>query len=153
MKFMKKNRPDVMIIILLILWGIYETFLVPFEYDTLVSIFIGFNLVYLFPWCCKETSAEYLKIRNAALQYAFTFIIAVLCALKIVGVLCERMFDVDGLKMIFIGVFFQSVYFLIVKFKRSKVILNWHYSLFYYWDSLPFFYGRKVVIGSLLPLQ
>lgn len=87
-----------MIIILLILWGIYEIFVVPFEYDTLVSIFVGFNLVYLFPWCCKETSAEYLKIRNAALQYAFTFIIAVLCALKIVGVLCERMFDVDGLK-------------------------------------------------------
>ena len=117
MKFMKKNRPDVMIIILLILWGIYEIFVVPFEYDT----FVGFNLVYLFPWCCKETSAEYLKIRNAALQYAFTLIIAVLCALKIVGVLCERMFDVDGLKMIFIGVFFQSVYFLIVKFKRSKI--------------------------------
>ena len=111
MKFMKKNRPDVMIIILLILLGIYEIFVVPFEYDTLVSIFVGF----------KETSAEYLKIRNAALQYAFTFIIAVLCALKIVGVLCERMFDVDGLKMIFIGVFFQSVYFLIVKFKRSKI--------------------------------
>ena len=108
MKFMKKNRPDVMIIILLILWGIYEIFVVPFEYDTLVSIFVGFNL-------------EYLKIRNAALQYAFTLIIAVLCALKIVGVLCERMFDVDGLKMIFIGVFFQSVYFLIVKFKRSKI--------------------------------
>lgn len=121
MKFMKKNRPDVMIIILLILWGIYEIFVVPFEYDTLVSIFVGFNLVYLFPWCCKETSAEYLKIRNAALQYAFTLIIAVPCALKIVGVLCERMFDVDGLKMIFIGVFFQSVYFLIVKFKRSKI--------------------------------
>ena len=120
MKFMKKNRPDVMIIILLILWGIYEIFVVPFEYDTLVSIFVGFNLVYLFPWCCKETSAEYLKIRNAALQYSFTLIIAVLCALKIVGVLCERMFDVDGLKMIFIGVF-QSVYFLIVKFKRSKI--------------------------------
>ena len=118
---MKKNRPDVMIIILLILLGIYEIFVVPFEYDTLVSIFVGFNLVYLFPWCCKETSAEYLKIRNAALQYAFTFIIAVLSALKIVGVLCERMFDVDGLKMIFIGVFFQSVYFLIVKFKRSKI--------------------------------
>ena len=38
MKFMKKNRPDVMIIILLILWGIYEIFVVPFEYDTLVSI-------------------------------------------------------------------------------------------------------------------
>ena len=113
MKFMKKNRPDVMIIILLILWGIYEIFVVPFEYDTLVSIFVGFNLVYLFPWCCKETSAEYLKIRNAALQYAFTLIIEVLCALK--------MFDVDGLKMIFIGVFFQSVYFLIVKFKRSKI--------------------------------
>jgi len=121
MKFMKKNKADVMIIILLILWGIYEIFVVPFEYDTLVSIFIGFNLVYLFPWCCKETSAEYLKIRNAALQYAFTFIIAVLCALKIVGVLCERMFDVDGLKMIFIGVFFQSVYFLIVKLKSSKM--------------------------------
>ena len=30
MKFMKKNRPDVMIIILLILWGIYEIFVVPF---------------------------------------------------------------------------------------------------------------------------
>ena len=78
-------------------------------------------------WCIfflgavKKQSAEYLKIRNAALQYAFTLIIAVLCALKIVGVLCERMFDVDGLKMIFIGVFFQSVYFLIVKFKRSKI--------------------------------
>ena len=55
MKFMKKNRPDVMIIILLILLGIYEIFVVPFEYDTLVSIFVGFNLVYLFPWCCKET--------------------------------------------------------------------------------------------------
>lgn len=41
MKFMKKNRPDVMIIILLILWGIYEIFVVPFEYDTLVSIFVG----------------------------------------------------------------------------------------------------------------
>ena len=121
MKFMKKNRPDVMIIILLILWGIYEIFVVPFEYDTLVSIFVGFNLVYLFPWCCKETSAEYLKIRNAALQYAFTFIIVVLCALKIVGVLRDRTFDVDGLKMIFIGVFFQSVYFLIVKLKSSKM--------------------------------
>ena len=118
---MKKNRPDVMIIILLILWGIYEIFVVPFEYDTLVSIFVGFNLVYLFPWCCKETSAEYLKIRNAALQYAFTFIIVVLCALKIVGVLRDRTFDVDGLKMIFIGVFFQSVYFLIVKLKSSKM--------------------------------
>ena len=68
MKFMKKNRPDVMIIILLILWGIYEIFVVPFEYDTLVSIFVGFNLVYLFPWCCKETSAEYLKIRNPVLS-------------------------------------------------------------------------------------
>ena len=121
MKFMKKNRPDVMIIILLILWGIYEIFVVPFEYDTLVSIFVGFNLVYLFPWFCIVSSAEYLKIRNAALQYAFTLFIAVLCALKFVGVLCERMFDVDGLKMIFIGVFFQSVYFLIVKFKRSKI--------------------------------
>lgn len=121
MKFMKKNKADVMIIILLILWGIYEIFVVPFEYDTLVSIFIGFNLVYFFPWCCKETSAEYLKIRNAALQYAFTFIIAVLCALKIVGVLRDRTFDVDGLKMIFIGVFFQSVYFLIVKLKSSKM--------------------------------
>ena len=29
MKFMKKNRPDVMIILLLILWGIYEIFVVP----------------------------------------------------------------------------------------------------------------------------
>ena len=48
MKFMKKNRPDVMIIILLILWGIYEIFCSTFEYDTLVSIFVGFNLVYLF---------------------------------------------------------------------------------------------------------
>ena len=38
MKFMKKNRPDVMIIILLILWGIYEIFVVPFEYDTLVAL-------------------------------------------------------------------------------------------------------------------
>ena len=71
MKFMKKNRPDVMIIILLILWGIYEIFVVPFEYDTLVSIFVGFNLVYLFPWCCKETSAEYLKDKKCCLTICF----------------------------------------------------------------------------------
>ena len=75
-----------MIIILLILWGIYEIFVVPFEYDTLVSILLALIWCIFFPWCCKETSAEYLKIRNAALQYAFTLIIAVLCALKIVGV-------------------------------------------------------------------
>ena len=40
MKFMKKNRPDVMIIILLILWGIYEIFVVPFEYDILWYLFL-----------------------------------------------------------------------------------------------------------------
>ena len=50
MKFMKKNRPDVMIIILLILWGIYEIFVVPFEYETFVYIFVGFNLQYIIPW-------------------------------------------------------------------------------------------------------
>ncbi len=55
----------------------------------------------------------YNMLSHLSLQY---FVL-----LKIVGVLCERMFDVDGLKMIFIGVFFQSVYFLIVKFKRSKI--------------------------------
>lgn len=43
-----------MIIILLILWGIYEIFVVPFEYDTLVSIFVGFNLVYLFLGAVKK---------------------------------------------------------------------------------------------------
>ena len=55
------------------------------------------------------------------LQYAFTFIIAVLCALKIVGVLCERMFDVDGLKNDIYWRLLSKCLFLIVKFKRSKI--------------------------------
>lgn len=58
MKFMKKNRPDVMIIILLILWGIYEIFVVPFEYDTLVSILLALI------WCIFFLGAVKKQVLN-----------------------------------------------------------------------------------------
>lgn len=94
--------------------------MIPFLYDTIVSIFVGCSLVCLFPWACKSTKTEYLRIRNAALRYSFTFMISLFCSLKIVGVLREKTFDVDGIKVIFIGVFLQSAYFLIIKYKYFR---------------------------------
>lgn len=120
MKSMKENTADMVILILLIAWGIYEIFMIPFLYDTIVSIFVGVSLVCLFPWACNTTKVEYLKIRNMALRYSVTFMITLFCSLKIVGVLREKTFDVDGIKVIFIGVFLQSAYFLIVKHQRLK---------------------------------
>lgn len=117
MRYLKENIADVVILILLAVWGVYEVFMIPFMYDTIVSIFMGCSLVCLFPWACKKTDADSQRMRNAALQYSFTFMISLLCALKIVEVLQEHTFEVDGIKVLFFGVFLQSAYFLIVKWK------------------------------------
>lgn len=120
MRYLKENMADVTILMLFAVWGVYEVFVVPFLYDTIVSIFVGCSLVLLLPWACKNTKVDYQRIRNEAFQYSFTFMIAVLTALKIVEVLREHTFDVDGIKMLFMGVFVQSAYFLIVKWKYYK---------------------------------
>lgn len=120
MRYLKENIADVVILILLAVWGVYEVFMIPFMYDTIVSIFMGCSLVCLFPWACKTTDADSRRMRNAALQYSFTFMISLLCALKIVEVLQEHTFEVDGIKVLFFGVFLQSAYFLIVKWKYQK---------------------------------
>lgn len=120
MRYLKENMADVTIMILLAVWGVYEVLIVPFLYDTIVSIFVGCTLVLLLPWACKNTKTDYQRIRNAAFQYSFTFMIAVLTALKIVEVLRERTFDVDGIKMLFMGVFAHSAYFLTMKWKYFK---------------------------------
>lgn len=117
MGYIKENIADIIILMLLAFWGIYEIFLIPFIDDNIVSIFIGFSLSCLFPWCCKKTNVEYLKERNLALRYSLTFIISLFCALRIVEVLRERTFDVNGMKVVFIGFFLQSAYFLIAKQK------------------------------------
>lgn len=120
MRYLKENIADVVILILLAVWGVYEVFMIPFMYDTIVSIFMGCSLVCLFPWACKTTDADSRRMRNAALQYSFTFMISLLCALKIVEVLQEHIFEVDGIKVLFFGTFLQSAYFLIVKWKYQK---------------------------------
>lgn len=120
MRYLKENIADVAILILLAIWGVYEVFMIPFMYDTIVSIFMGCSLVCLFPWACKKTDVDYQRIRNAALQYSFTFMISLLCALKIMEILQEHIFEVDGIKVLFFGAFLQSAYFLIVKRKYLK---------------------------------
>ena len=120
MQYVKENVADIIILILPAVWGIYEVLMIPFLYDTIVSVFISCSLVCLFPWACKSTKIEYQRIRNGALRYSFTFMIALLGSLKIVEVLREHTFDIDGIKVIFIGIFLQSAYFLIVKLKCSR---------------------------------
>ncbi len=120
MQYVKENIADISILILLAVWGVYEVFMIPFLYDTIVSIFVSCSLVCLFPWACKSTKIEYQRIRNAALRYSFTFMIALLGSLKIVEVLREHIFDIDGIKVIFMGVFLQSAYFLVVKLKYLR---------------------------------
>lgn len=120
MKYFPENIADVFILILLAVWGVYEVFMVNFVYDTLVSIFIGFCLVTLFPWACKKTEGRYIRVRNAALRYSFTFVIAVFSSLKIVEVLRGHSLEVDGMKIIFVGIFLQSAYFLIMKRKLQR---------------------------------
>ena len=83
MQYVKENVADIIILILLAVWGIYEVLMIP-------------------------------------LRYSFTFMIALLGSLKIVEVLREHTFDIDGIKVIFIGIFLQSAYFLIVKLKCSR---------------------------------
>ncbi len=124
MKYQKENITDIVIILLLLGWGVYETFIVPTSYDKIVSIFIGICLSYLFPLCCKKTELKHLKIRYNALQYSFTVMIGFLCALKIVEILRNHIIEIDGIKVIFIGVFLQSVYFLIKKHKFQKANKN-----------------------------
>ena len=80
MQYVKENVADIIILILLAVWGIYEVLMIPFLYDTIVSVFISCSLVCLFPWACKSTKIEYQRIRNGALRYSFTFMIALLMA-------------------------------------------------------------------------
>ena len=115
MKYVKDNLADIIILVLLVVWGIYDLFMWQSECSNLVSIVVGFSLVCLFPWCCKGTNERFLKVRNRALRYSFTFLISLFCALKIVEVLREHSIEVDAIKVIFVGVFLQSAYFLIMK--------------------------------------
>ncbi len=115
MKYVKENLADIIILVLLAVWGIYDLFMWQSECDDLVSIVIGFSLVCLFPWCCKETNERFLKVRNRALQYSLTFLVSLFCALKIVEVLREHSIEVNAIKVIFLGVLLQSAYFLIMK--------------------------------------
>ena len=66
MQYVKENVADIIILILLAVWGIYEVLMIPFLYDTIVSVFISCSLVCLFPWACKSTKIEYQRIRNGA---------------------------------------------------------------------------------------
>lgn len=84
MRYLKENMADVTILMLLAVWAVYEVFVVSFLYDTIVSVFVGCSLVLLFPWACKNTKVDYQKIRNAAFQCSFTFMISVFTAIKIV---------------------------------------------------------------------
>lgn len=117
---MKENLVDVVIILLLCIWGVYELFFTPFAYDSIVTIFIGVSLSCLFPLCCKRTDAKFMRIRYQSLIYSFTYIISIFSALKIVEVLRERVLDATGLKLIFVGVFLQSAYFLIQRQRCEK---------------------------------
>lgn len=116
----KEDLIDVVIVSLLCAWGVYELFLTPFFYDRVVTIFIGVCLSYLLPLCCKRTDVKYQKIRCCSLQYSITYVIAIFCALQIVEVLRDCEYGVTGLKLVFVGVFFQSVYFLIAKRRWQK---------------------------------
>ena len=40
MQYVKENVADIIILILLAVWGIYEVLMIPFLYDTIVSVFI-----------------------------------------------------------------------------------------------------------------
>ena len=94
MKYVKENLADIIILVLLAVWGIYDLFMWQSECDDLVSIVIGFSLVCLFPWCCKETNERFLKV---------------------IEVLREHSIEVNAIKVIFLGVLLQSAYFLIMK--------------------------------------
>lgn len=120
MKYVKDNLADIIILILLVIWGIYDLFMYKFVCDDLISIAVGFSLACLFPWCCKGTDERFLKVRNKALQYSFTFLISLFCALKIVEVLREHSIEVNAIKVIFVGVFLQSAYFLIMKQRINR---------------------------------
>lgn len=120
MKCLKENIADVAILILLAIWGIYEMFLMPYGYDDLVSIFIGFILTCLLPASCRNTKPEDFKLRMDALQYACTFMVILFCSSRIVEVLREHTLDVDGFKVIYIGIFMQSAYYLAFKLKLIK---------------------------------
>lgn len=120
MKYLKENIADVIILILLAIWSIFEMFLMPSGYDSIVSIFVGIILISLFPVSCKRTKPEELRLRKDALQYAFTFMVALFCSLKIVEVLREHTLDVDGIKVVYIGIFLQSAFFLAFKLKLIR---------------------------------
>lgn len=115
MKYVKDNLADIIILILLVIWGIYDLFMWQSVCDDLISIAVSFSLACLFPWCCKRTDERFLEVRKKALQYSFTFIISLFCALKIVEVLREHSIEVNAIKVIFVGVVLQSAYFLIMK--------------------------------------
>lgn len=120
MEYVKDNLTDIIILILLAIWGMYELFMWQSAYDDLISIAVGFSLACLFPWCCKRTDKRFLEVRKKALQYSFTFIISLFCALKIVEVLREHSIEVNAIKVIFVGVVLQSAYFLIMKQKIDR---------------------------------
>lgn len=58
MKFMKKNRPDVMIIILLILLGIYEIFVVP------LNMILWYLFLLALIWCIFFLGAVKKQVLN-----------------------------------------------------------------------------------------
>ena len=45
MQYVKENVADIIILILLAVWGIYEVLMIPFLYDTIVSVFISYTFL------------------------------------------------------------------------------------------------------------
>ena len=122
MKYLKENIIDIIILVLLTLWGLYEIFMMPIFHDSIVTIFICCCLISLFPWVYKKRKIINMKKKYAALQFAFAFFIVMLCLLKVAEILFEKTMEIEGIKIIFIGIYVQSIYYILKKKKYQIVI-------------------------------
>lgn len=86
----------------------------------MISIIAGLLFAFLFSKCIRTTGESSRNIRLKSVAYAFSFMVAFTCALKITECLRDKILEVDALGVVLTGVCLQSIYFLVVKNKCTQ---------------------------------
>ena len=124
MEKFKKNIYDTIIIFGFICWMIYEFFITK-SHEDIVLLFISLVLIFIFPSCCSRTEKGLKDVRYHALRYSFLVLMAISGALKLTELSRDIVLVFQPVKLLFLGAFLQSVFFLTkshIKIKRGDVV-------------------------------
>lgn len=100
----RKYDVAIVIVYILLLISIY----IPGCYDV-ASIVAGVFMISFFDISVRKTPEDKRKLRLWALSYGFSFAVALLCALKLIGILSRKTFEVDALGMVLAGMCLTSI--------------------------------------------